>query len=73
MAHVHRTIRAMAATANRTLKKIAVFLGIRGQAVAGPRVIEFYVPHSFRSPRKWIAASERGKIIAFGPDARKSA
>jgi hypothetical protein len=73
MASMQRTIRGIAASANRILKKIAVFLGIRGQAAAGTRVIEFYVAHSFRSPRKWVAASERGKIIAFGPDAMKSA
>jgi hypothetical protein len=63
----------MAARAIRLAKTIAVFLQIRGRGVEGPKVIEFYVPQSFRNPQKWVAASERGKLFAFGAHTRESA
>ena len=37
------------------------------------KVIEFYVPSSFRKSVKWISPEQRGKIIEFGSQIKKSA
>ena len=37
------------------------------------KVIEFYIPTSFRKPTKWVPAVERGKIIEFCPQLKKPA
>jgi len=42
-----------------------------GAAVA--KVIEFYIPKHFRWKGKWIPPQDRGKIIEFSLQARKSA
>ena len=31
------------------------------------KVIEFYIPSSFRKPVKWVSSEQRGKIIEFAP------
>ena len=46
-------------------------LGDKGEAVA--KVIEFYVPSYFRKKEKWIPPQERGKILEFSIEAKKSA
>ncbi len=43
----------------------------KGAAVA--KIIEFYVPDSFRRKEKWIPPQDRGKIIEFSRETRKSA
>jgi len=35
--------------------------------------IEFHVPTSFKPKAKWVPQDQRGKIIAFTPDLKKSA
>jgi hypothetical protein len=37
------------------------------------RVIEFYIPKSFRKPLKTAAQAQLGKIIEFCPRTKKSA
>jgi hypothetical protein len=41
--------------------------------VAQAQVIEFYVPDSFQRKVKWIPAEQRGKLIEFPRNVRKSA
>jgi len=43
------------------------------QEVVMVKVIEFYVPKSFRKPLKWGPVLHRGKIIEFGSQTKKSA
>jgi hypothetical protein len=37
------------------------------------KIIEFYIPQSFRKVSKWFPPAERGKVLAFPLAARKSA
>ena len=37
------------------------------------KIIEFYIPQSFRKASKWISPAERGKVLAFPLAVRKSA
>jgi hypothetical protein len=37
------------------------------------KVIEFYVPKNFRRPLKWASQLQRGKIIEFCSQTKKSA
>ncbi len=37
------------------------------------KIIEFYIPQSFRKVSKWFSPAEGGKVLAFPLAARKSA
>jgi len=37
------------------------------------RLIEFYIPARFHKPVKWIPTAERGKVLEFRAEMRKSA
>lgn len=37
------------------------------------KVIEFYVPGRFRKKVKWVPQEQRGKLIEFPAEVRKSA
>jgi len=37
------------------------------------KVIEFYIPANFRKKSKWIPEEQRGKVIEFRSDLKKSA
>ena len=37
------------------------------------KIIEFYIPQSFRKVSKWFPAAEPGKVLAFPLAVRKSA
>jgi hypothetical protein len=37
------------------------------------QVIEFYIPARFKPKVKWVPVEQRGKIIAFPTDLKKSA
>ena len=38
------------------------------------RVIEFYVPQSFKPKRQWVLADQRGKVVQFPrPAVKRSA
>jgi hypothetical protein len=43
------------------------------EEVSMAKVIEFYVPRNFPKRTKWIPAEQRGKLIEFGSQVRKSA
>jgi len=53
------------------LRELSKRLGNKGAAVA--KVIEFYIPNNFRRKGKWIPPQDRGKIIEFSRQTRKSA
>ena len=44
-----------------------------GSEDAMAQVIEFYVPDRFRKKVKWLPATQRGKVIEFPVDVKKSA
>jgi hypothetical protein len=44
---------------------------IRDKTVA--KIIEFYIPKTFRKSVKWVPPKERGKIIEFVPETKKTA
>jgi hypothetical protein len=37
------------------------------------QVIEFYIPTRFKPKVKWVPAEQRGKILTFPTDLKKSA
>jgi hypothetical protein len=37
------------------------------------KIIEFYIPQSFRKVSKWLPLVERGKVLAFPQAVQKSA
>jgi hypothetical protein len=37
------------------------------------QVIEFYIPTRFKAKVKWVSPEQRGKILAFPTDLKKSA
>jgi len=37
------------------------------------KIIEFYIPQSFRKVSKWVPPAERGKVLVFSLAVRKSA
>jgi len=37
------------------------------------KIIEFYIPQSFRKVSKWVPSNERGKLLEFPVPVRKSA
>ena len=44
---------------------------IRGGTVA--KIIEFYIPSTFRKSGKWVPPKQRGKIIEFMSEPKKTA
>jgi len=36
------------------------------------KIIEFYIPQSFRRPTKWVLELQRGKVPELSPPAQKS-
>jgi hypothetical protein len=37
------------------------------------KIIEFYIPNTFRKSGKWVPPKERGKIIEFVRETKKTA
>ena len=37
------------------------------------KIIEFYIPQSFRKVSKWLVPNERGKVLEFPMAVRQSA
>ena len=37
------------------------------------KIIEFYIPNNFRKSGKWVSPEQRGKIIEFASQIKKSA
>jgi len=46
---------------------------MRMGVVVMAKVIEFYIPGSFRKKGPWIPPEQRGKVIEFPPTQKKSA
>jgi hypothetical protein len=72
MATIHKMILRLAAKAIRMIKMVA-FPRTWIEGVGMATVIEFYVPIRFRKTMKWVPTLDRGKIIEFCPQTRKSA
>jgi len=62
----------IAAKAHEILQIIAVPRAW-AKEVAMAKVIEFYVPKSFRKSFDWVPELRRGKILEFCPQTKKSA
>ena len=58
-------------TGTVSCSKAGGLLWIGGCVMA--QVIEFYIPARFKAKVKWIPPEQRGKIIAFPIDFKKSA
>ena len=63
---------------NDSLAKVMRARRIRGCRVIGSeddmaQVIEFYVPTRFRRKVKWVPPTQRGKLLEFPADMKKSA
>jgi hypothetical protein len=43
------------------------------QEIVMAQVIEFYMPNNFRKPLQWAAQLQRGKVVEFCPQIKKSA
>ena len=71
-AAIHKTIVRIATRALRILKMIAVPRAWTKE-VAVAKVIEFYVPNNFRKALKWVPEVQRGKILEFCLQTKKSA
>ena len=72
MAAIHKTMLRIAARVLRILKMIMVSR-VWAKEVAMAKVIEFYVPNNFRKALKWVPEVQRGKILEFCPQTKKSA
>ena len=62
----------IAASVVGTLKRVAV-PGAWNKEVAMAKVIEFYIPKNFRRSTKWVPEIQRGKLLDFCPQTKKSA
>ena len=40
---------------------------------AMPKVIEYYIPERFRKTARWVPPDQRGKVIQFPVEEKKSA
>jgi hypothetical protein len=72
MAAIYRTILRIFVRAIGILKPISVPpTDVREMVMA--KVIEFYTPKNFRKPLKWTPQPQRGKVIEFCLQTKKSA
>ena len=71
MTAIRRKIVRFALRATGIVKMIAIPRAIEEVDVA--KVIAFYVPNNFRKPLKGVPEFQRGKVIEFCPQAKKSA
>jgi hypothetical protein len=71
MTAIRRKIVRFALRVIRIMKMIAVPGAIKEVAMA--KVIEFYIPKNFRKSFKWVPELQRGRILEFCPQTKKSA
>jgi hypothetical protein len=71
MTAIRRKIVRFALRVIGIMKMIAVPGAIEEVAMA--KVIGFYIPKNFRKSFKWVPELQRGKILEFCPQTRKSA
>jgi hypothetical protein len=69
---VHKTVERIAAGVLGILRVITV-PRVWAKEVATAKVIEFCIPKNFRKSFKWIPELQRGKILEFYPQTKKSA
>ena len=69
---MHKAVDRIAARALRILRMITVPRAW-AKEVAMAKVIEFYTPKNFRKSLKWVPEPQRGKILEFCPQTKKSA
>jgi hypothetical protein len=75
-AQVTYATRSAASRKNRFGTRRAVSPVVPSQMCLGgcmAKIIEFYIPQSFRKVSTWLPANERGKLLAFPGAVRKSA
>jgi hypothetical protein len=72
IAAIYKTIVRIVVRLLKILKRIIVPRAWNKE-VAVAKVIEFYSPNSFRKTLKWVPELQRGKIIEFCPQTKKSA
>ena len=60
-------VRALRSTDRKTRAKL------ERQEDCVAKVIEFYIPNTFRKSGKWVPAEQRGKIIEFVSKTKKTA
>ena len=72
MTALHKTVERIAARVLRILRMITV-PRVWAKEVAMAKVIEFYIPKNFRKSFKWVPELQRGKILEFCPQTKKSA
>jgi hypothetical protein len=72
MRTLHKTVERIAATGLGILRTITVSR-VWAEKVAMPKVIEFYIPKNFRKSYRWVPEPQRGKILEFCAQTKKSA
>jgi hypothetical protein len=72
MKALHKTVKKIAARVLGILRTITV-RRVRAKEVAMAKVIEFYIPKNFRKSFKWVPGLQRGKILDFCLQTKKSA
>lgn len=72
MTALRKTVERIAARVLRILRVITV-PRVWAREVAMAKVIEFYIPKNFRKSFKWVPEPQRGKILEFCGQTKKSA
>ena len=72
MTALHKTVERIAARVLGILRVITV-PRVWAKEVAMAKVIEFYIPKNFRKSFKWVPELQRGKILEFCLQTKKSA
>lgn len=72
MTALHKTVERIAARVLGILRMTTV-PRVWAKEVAMAKVIEFYIPKNFRKSFKWVPELQRGKILEFCPQTKKSA
>jgi hypothetical protein len=71
MTAIRRKIVRFALRVIRIMKMITV--PSVNEEVAMAKVIEFYIPRNFRKSFKWVPELQRGRVLEFCPQTKKSA
>jgi hypothetical protein len=69
---LHKTVERIATRVLGILKVITISR-VWDKEVAMAKVIAFYIPRNFRKSFKWVPELQRGKILEFCPQTKKSA
>jgi hypothetical protein len=72
MRALHKTVERIATRLLEILRMITVSR-VWAKEVAMAKIIEFYIPKNFRKSFKWVPELQRGRILEFCPQTKKSA